>query len=144
MKNIFKLSVAIIVIFVLSGCTKKIDRLSYTTFNEYFSKNKEYSINDTSNQYDINVRRYIEAGDGNIQVYYIEFSDSKKADEHIKNIFLIDKSNKIKRKKDYVYIKNTKGKYMQLYQTDNVIVIGLTNNKKYKSQVKKVLKDLGY
>ena len=132
------------VVLILSGCTQKIDKLTYTTFNEYFSKNTEYSINDTSNQYDINVRKYIEAGNGNVQIFYIEFSDSKNADKHINDIFLTDKNNKVKHSKDYTYIKNTKDKYMRLYQKDNVIVIGITYNKKYKGQVNRVLKDLGY
>ena len=143
MKKILKLLFILFIVVSLSGC-KKIEKISYTTFYEYFANKSEYRLNDTTNQYDVDVRRFVEAGEGNIQVFYIEFDNAKSAQKYLADMYLIDETNKVKEKKDYTYIKNTKGKYMKLYKVDNLIIIGKTPNKKYKSKVNKALKDIGY
>ena len=141
MKKVIKILSFILIIVLFSGCAKKIEKISYTEFNEYFSNKEGYSIVDTTGDYDIDIRRYIEAGEGNFQIFYIEFDNENNADKYIKDMY---KNNKIKTYKNYTYIKSNKKDYMRLYKVDNVIVIGTTSDKKYKRQMKKVLKDLGY
>lgn len=141
MKKIFKFLSLMIIVIIISGCSKKIEKISYTEFNEYFSNKKGYNIVDTTGNYDIDIRRYLEAGEGNFQIFYIEFDNEKNADKYIEDMY---KNNKIKVYKKYTYIKNNKKEYLRLYKIDNVIVLGKTTNKKYKRQMKKVLKDLGY
>lgn len=143
MKKILKLLFVLFLVVSISGC-KKIEKISYTTFNEYFANKSEYRLNDTTDQYDVNIRRFTEAGEGNIQIFYIEFDNAKNAQKYLTDMYLIDETNKVKEKKDYTYIKNTKGKYMKLYKVDNLIIIGKTSDKKYKFKVNKVLKDIGY
>lgn len=143
MKKVLKLLFVMTIIVLLSGC-KKIEKISYTTFNEYFANKSEYRLNDTTDQYDISVRRFVEAGEGNIQIFYIEFDNSDSAQKYLADMYLIDKSNKVKEKKDYTFVKNTKGKYMKLYKVDNLIILGKTPDKKYKFKLNKVLKDIGY
>ena len=141
MRKILKVLLVTIFVLVITGCNKNINKLSYTEYNEYFSNKKGYSIIDDTKKYDIDVRRYLEAGDGDIQVFYIEFSNEKYADKYIEDNY---KKEKIKKYKNYTYIKNTKNKYMKVYKVKNVIVIGNTNDKKYKRLVNKTLKELGF
>lgn len=141
MRKILKVLLVTIFILVITGCNKNINKLSYTEYNEYFSNKKGYSIIDDTKKYDIDVRRYLEAGNGDIQVFYIEFSNEKYADKYIEDNY---KKEKIKKYKNYTYIKNTKNKYMKVYKVKNVIVIGNTNDKKYKRLVNKTLKELGF
>ncbi|MBQ9024275.1 MAG: hypothetical protein IJ105_03525 [Bacilli bacterium] len=144
MKRILKTLSIIMIIILFSGCSSKIKKISYTDFNEYFSNKTNFDIVDKTSEYDIDVRRYIEVGEGNYQIFYIEFDNEKTADKYIDNMYKNDKNVKIKVKKDYTYIKSNKKDYLRLYKKDNVIVYGTTKNKKYKRQMKKVLKDLGY
>ena len=141
MRRILKVLLVTIFIVVLTGCSKKIDNLSYTDYNEYFSNKEGYSVIDDTNKYDIDVRRYLEAGNGDIQVFYLEFSNEKNANKYIK-----DNYKKLKKKeyKNYTYIKDTKNKYMKLYKVKNVIVIGNTNENKNKRLLNKTLKELGF
>ncbi|MBO6145914.1 MAG: hypothetical protein J6O62_03860 [Bacilli bacterium] len=141
MRRILKVLLVTIFIVVLTGCSKKIDKLSYTDYNEYFSNKEGYSVIDDTNKYDIDVRRYLEAGNGDIQVFYLEFSNEKNANKYIK-----DNYKKLKKKeyKNYTYIKDTKNKYMKLYKVKNVIVIGNTNENKNKRLLNKTLKELGF
>lgn len=144
MKKLLKVLSVIFIITLSTGCFKKIEKISYTDFNEYFTNKTEYTLLDNTSKYGINIRRYVEAGEGNFQIFYIEFDNEKNADKYINNIYVSNKNNKVKRYKNYTYIKSNKNTYLRLYKTKNVIVLGQTKNKKYKSKMKKVLKDLGY
>ena len=143
MKKLLKILLVCIFVFMISGCGKKIDKISYAKFNEYFS-NDEYDIIDHTDQYGLEVRRYIEAGNGKIQFFYIEFDNEKSAEKYMNGIYVSAKGNKTKVKKGYTYTKNTKGRYMKVYKVNNVIFVGNTEQKKYKWQVNKVLRELGY
>ena len=142
MKKIIKIISLILIVVLSTSCVKNIQKISYTDFNQYFSKDNKYTILDKTYQYGINTRRYIEAGNGNIQVLYIEFDSSKKAENYVKDNY--SKNYKVKKYKKYTYVKSNKGTYLRLYRVNNIIVLGRTNNKKYKRELKKVLKDLGY
>lgn len=144
MKKILKLLLITLITFIMCGCGKKIDKLSYTEFNEYFSNKDGYMVIDNTSKYDINVRRYLEAGEGNIQVFYIEFDTENTAQDYINSLYLTDKTYKIKNYDNYTYVKSTKNRYFKLYQVDNVILNITAPDKKYKKQVNEILKDLGY
>lgn len=142
MNKFLKCLLTIFMIVILSGCIKNLDKLSYSNFNEYFSKRNNYDVIDKTSQYDIGVRKYIEAGDGYIQIFYIEFSNNKNANKYINNIYLNDNNYKVKNKKNYTYIKNKKGNYFRLYKKNNKIIYGTTNNKRHIKDVKRVLNEL--
>ena len=143
MEKIFKSLLIILFVGVCIGCAKNITKTSYTSFNEYFKNKKGYTILDNTSSYDINIRKSLEAGEGHFQIFYIEYDSEKNADEYI-NGLKEDKNIKIKKYDKYTYAENTKGRYMVLYKVDNIIVMGMTNDNKYKGQVNSVLKDLGY
>lgn len=144
MKKVLKVTLVALIMLVLSGCTKKYDKLTYTTYNEYFNNKDGYAIIDKSSDYDIDIIRYIEAGDGNVQMIYIEFNTEDNAINYVKNQYSDTSGYKLKLKDDYSYVKSTKGKYFKLYRVDNVVLSALTMDKKYKKNVNSVLKDLGY
>ncbi len=141
MSKIFKSLIILGVVVLVCGCAKNISKISYTRFNEYFSSSSDYTIIDHTDKYDIDIRRYIEAGDGNIQYFYIEFDSSKSASSFLKKNYT---DYKIKEYKNYSYIKSRKNGYMKLYKIDNVIVIAKAEKTKYKWTLNKVLKKLGY
>ncbi|MBP3635109.1 MAG: hypothetical protein J6J17_01440 [Bacilli bacterium] len=144
MKKILKVTLVALIMLVLSGCTKKYDKLTYTTYNEYFNNKDGYTIIDKSSDYDIDIIRYIEAGDGNVQMIYIEFDTEDNAINYVKDQYSDTPGYKLKLKDDYSYVKSTKDKYFKLYRVDNVVVSALTMDKKYKKNINSILKDLGY
>lgn len=143
MKKLLKVFIAIIFVATLSGCGK-VSKITYTNFNEYFLAKEGYSIINDTDKYDIDVRKHIEAGNGNVQVFYIEFANKKYADNYVENIYKKDSNYKVREKNGYTFIKTTKNKYEKAYKIDNTLVIGTSINKKYKRDVNRVLKDLGY
>lgn len=143
MKKLFKILFIFMTAFILCGCEKNISKLSYTTYNEYFSNKVGYIIMDNTSRYDLDVKRYLEAGDGNIQIFYIEFDSEKSANKYLEDYYS-SKEYKIKKYDTYTYIKSSKNGYLKLYKTENLIVMGTSIEKKYKRNVNRVLKDLGY
>ena len=144
MKRLFKIFIIIFSVILMTGCAKKIDKLSYASFNEFFSGKDNYEIKDRTKNFDINIRKYIEAGNGKIQILYIEFANEKYADDYINTYYKKSENTKIKKYKTYTYIKSNKNVYMKSYKVDNVIVTGISTDKKNKKQLNKILKELGY
>lgn len=143
MKKIVKVFLVIFSLVILTGCGKNYDKLSYIEYNEYFNSKHEYVVLDKSKDYDITTTRYLEAGDGNVQVFYIEYAKTDDAIKYVNDLYKDKKYYKLKTKNNYSYVKSTKGKYFKLYRVDNVIV-NVVADKEYKKDVNKVLKDLGY
>lgn len=144
MKRIFKIILAIGLVFILTGCGKSYEKLSYTDYQEYFNKKDGYIILNKTSNYDIQIRRYYEAGDGNVQIYYIEYAKEEDAIDYIKNTYNNLEGYKVKLKDNYSYVKSTKDKYQKIYRVDNVIINALSLDKKYKKDINNILKDLGY
>ena len=130
-------------VILLSGCNKDLEKVSYTDYNEYFNSKDGYTILDKSSDYDLSVIRYLEAGNGNVQVFFTEYQKTEDANIELEELYKNQKNYKFKEKDNYTYVKNTKGTYFKLYRVDNV-VINAVADKKYKKEVNKVLKDLGY
>ena len=143
MKRILKIFSVLFFVVLLSGCNKNLEKVSYTDYNEYFNSKDGYTILDKSSDYDLSVIRYLEAGNGNVQVFFTEYQKTEDAKKEIEDLYKNQKNYKFKEKDNYTYIKNTKGTYFKLYRVDNV-VINAVADKKYKKEVNKVLKDLGY
>lgn len=143
MKKILKLVLLTFLLILLTGCVKKYEKLSYTDYNEYFNSKDGYVILDKTSSYDISTTRYLEAGNGKVQVFFIEYANTNDAIEYIDGLYSKDKKYKVKTKDNYTYVKSKKGKYFKMYRVDNTIV-NAVSEKKYKKEVNKVLKDLGY
>lgn len=143
MKRILKIFSVLFFVILLSGCNKNLEKVSYTDYNEYFNSKDGYTILDKSSDYDLSVIRYLEAGNGNVQVFFTEYQKTEDAKKEIEDLYKNQKNYKFKEKDYYTYVKNTKGTYFKLYRVDNV-VINAVADKKYKKEVNKVLKDLGY
>ena len=143
MKRILKIFSILFFVILLSGCNKNLEKVSYTDYNEYFNSEEGYTILDKSSDYDLSVIRYLEAGNGNVQVFFTEYQKTEDAKKEIEDLYKNQKNYKFKEKDNYTYVKNTKGTYFKLYRVDNV-VINAVADKKYKKEVNKVLKDLGY
>lgn len=143
MKRILKIFSILFFVILLSGCNKNLEKVSYTDYNEYFNSKDGYTILDKSSDYDLSVIRYLEAGNGNVQVFFTEYQKTEDAKKEIEDLYKNQKNYKFKEKDNYTYVKNTKGTYFKLYRVDNV-VINAVADKKYKKEVNKVLKDLGY
>lgn len=143
MKRILKVFSVLFFVILLSGCNKNLEKVSYTDYNEYFNSKDGYVILDKSSDYDLSVIRYLEAGNGNVQVFFTEYQKTENAKKEIEDLYKNQKNYKFKEKDNYTYVKNTKGTYFKLYRVDNV-VINAVADKKYKKEVNKVLKDLGY
>lgn len=143
MKRLIKIMLMTFMIIILGGCTKSYDKLSYTTYNEYFNSKNEYIILDKSSDYDITTTRYLEAGNKDVQAYYIEFQKKDDAVNYVNSLYKNQKYYKLKEKDNYTYVKRTKGEYFKLYRVDNVIV-NVVSDKKHKKEAKTILKDLGY
>lgn len=143
MKRILKIFSVLFFVILLSGCNKNLEKVSYTDYNEYFNSKDGYTILDKSSDYDLSVIRYLEAGNGNVQVFFTEYQKTEDAKKEIEDLYKNQKNYKFKEKDNYTYVKNTKGTYFKLYRVDNV-VINAVADKKYKKEVNRVLKDLGY
>lgn len=144
MKNIIKFVSIIFILVLFSGCAKDYKKLTYTAYNEYFNAKKGYVVLDHSTDFGLNVIRSLEAGNGDIQIMYMEFSDDKEAINYIKKSYDNTDKYKVKMKDDYSIIKSNKGSYFKLYRVDNIIVYGMAQDKKNKKEVNNILKDLGY
>lgn len=142
-KALSKIITLLLGIMLLSGCAKEYKKLSYVDYNEYFNKKTNYIMIDHSSDNGLEIIRELEAGNGDIQVIYLEFMNEDEANKYIKQNF--SKNNyKIKTTDNYTYIRNTKNIYFKLYKVDNVILYAVSDNKKNKKEIKNILKDLGY
>ena len=144
MKKILKITLTIFVIFIMAGCGKSYEKLTYTDYMEYFNKKQGYTIQDNSKYYDIDIRKYYEAGNGKVQILYIEYAKNEDAVKYIEESYLDKKDYKVKLNDDYSYVKSTKDKYLKIYRVDNVIISVMALDKEYKKDVNNILKDLGY
>lgn len=143
-KNIVKVLFLLSIMFFLSGCKNNYEKLAFTSYNEYFQAKDGYFIIDQSSNYGVDVARCYEAGDGNVQVFYLEFIEKQDAIEFVNSQYEGVKGYKLKTKDNYSYVKSTKGKYFKLYRVDNVILYAISTDKSYKKEINNILKDLGY
>ncbi len=143
MKKICKIISLVFLTIIISGCSNDYKKLAYTTYNEYFNNKTDYVVLDHSDNFELNIVRNLEAGNGKIQFIYMEFSDDELAKKYIKDNY--NKAEyKVKENGKYTKIKNTKNRYFKLYRVDNVILYADSDDKKNKGEINSILKDLGY
>lgn len=144
MKKILKGLFIILFIFLLSACTKDYSSITYTKFIESFKSNLDYLVNDRTPLLDDKFERYIEASGKNNQFIYYEFKTKEAAREYVKVNYKNLKGYSYKDKKDYIIVKSSKDGYFYLVQIDNTIIIGNSNIKSNKKEIKRIFKNLGY
>lgn len=143
MKRLVKILLVILFVGVTVGCEKHVSKATYATFNEYFLNKDGFSISDDTDGYDIEVRRHIQAVSKNYQIYFVEYDSEKSANKYI-NELKKESGYTIKEYDKYTYVEYTKGKYVVMYKVDETIVMGMSNDTGYKSEINGILKDLGY
>lgn len=144
MNRFLKIVLVLLIGLTLVGCGKNYEKITYTDYQEYFNKKEGYIVQEKSEGYDVTVRRYFEASNNNVQVYYIEYAKEDDAIQYMKDSFEDKDDYKLKLKDNYSYAKSTKNKYQKVYRVDNVIINVIARDKKYKKEVNNILKDLGY
>ena len=143
MKRVLEFLLVILFVILVAGCEKNVSKVSYSTFNDYFLNKDGYSVSGVTSGYDLEVRRYIQATSDNCQISYIEYDSEKNANKYIENLKK-DNGYNVKQYDKYTYAEYTNGKYIVLYKIDETIVIGMSNDGGYRSEINGILKDLGY
>ena len=144
MKKILKGLFVLLFLFILSGCTKDYKPITYTKFMETFKSDQEYLTNDRTPMMGDQFERFVEASGKNNQFIFYEFKTEKDARKYVKLNYKGQKNFSYRDKKNCIIVKNTKGKYFHLIQVDKTIIIGNTNIKSNKKEIKRVFKELGY
>ena len=147
MKRFLNLFVLILLVVILSACTKK-KALSTKEISDKLSNNG-FIITDVTNQMeDSNINYVASANNGKFQIEYYVFVDvdnAKKAYESNKASFENNKT-KGKEKEAETYQKYTQelsDTYNLIARIDNTLIYSSVNIE-YKKVLNKVIKDLGY
>lgn len=144
MKKILKGLFVLLFIFLLSACKKDYKSITYTKFIETFQSEREYLVNNETSILDNKFERFIEAsGKNNLFVFY-EFKTEEDARNYVSLNYKNKKYFSYKDKKDYIIVKNTKNQYFYLIQTDKTVIIGSSDIKSNKKEIKRMFKKLGY
>lgn len=128
-------------VFVSCGCSKK--SLSPTEFTRKM-KNQKYTVTDLSNE----KNKAILADGEHYSIYYYQFDSdelAKKALEH-EIILLKEMNNDVKETNtdnSEIYVIESNGFYIVYSRIDNTYVY-ISAPKKYKDEVTKILKNIGY
>lgn len=138
-------SVLIIVsVLFLAGCKKDYSSITYKRFVEKMSDELNYSVTDSTLDYEDVYQRYYSAIKDDVVINYIEFESEEKAKEYMKTNYYKQKYYSYKDNDDYSTAKYTKIGYLYVIQVDNMVIKGSTDKNTKTSVVKKVFKELGY
>lgn len=144
MKKILKGLFVLLFLFILSGCTKDYKPITYTKFIETFKSEMEYLVNDRSPLIGDKFERYVEASGKNNQFIFYEFKTEKEAKSYVKLNYKNKKGFSYKNKSNCIIVKSTKGRYFYLIQIDKTVIIGNTEIKSNRREIKRIFKKLGY
>ena len=144
MKRIITAVIIVISVFVLSGCNRNYDAITYTKFNEIFKEKKDYNIINQTLKYEDRFERCLEASGKNIQFLYYEFKTEEEARNYISDNYKNRKKYKFKDKKNSIIVKCTNKMYFYAVQVDKIVIVGNSPIKKNKKEIKKIFKELGY
>lgn len=144
MKKILKGLFVLLFLFILSGCTKDYKPITYTKFIETFKSEMEYLVNDRSPLIGDKFERYVEASGKNNQFIFYEFKTEKDAKSYVKLNYKNKKGFSYKNKSNCIIVKSTKGRYFYLIQIDKTVIIGNTEIKSNRREIKRIFKKLGY
>lgn len=144
MKRIIKVFLAILVVSFMTGCKKDYNAITYTKFVETFRDRQGFLVNNQSLKYEETFERCFEAASDNVQFLYFEFKDDNAAKEYITKNYANRKKYKFHNKGNYITVKCTNGMYFYAIQIDKTIIIGDSQVKKNRKEIKKIFKELGY
>ena len=144
MKRIITAVIIVISVFVLSGCNRNYDAITYTKFNEIFKEKKDYNIINQTLKYEDRFERCLEASGKNIQFLYYEFKTEEEARNYISDNYKNRKKYKFNDKKNSIIVKCTNKMYFYAVQVDKIVIVGDSPIKKNKKEIKKIFKELGY
>lgn len=144
MKKILKGLIFIFTIIIITGCTKNYSSITYTKFNEVLNEQKGYMVSNQTNKYADKFERCLEAVGNNNQFLYYEFKTTEQAKKYIEDNYKGRKKYRFKDKKKYITVKCTKDMYFYAIQIDKSVIIGSSNIKKNKKEIKTIFKALGY
>ena len=143
-KRFFCTFIIVLSIVMLCGCSKDYSSITYNKFVEKMHSELEYSITDNTLVYQNIYQREIEANKDGVLFQYIEFETEEDAKGFVKKNYYNKKHYSYKSTDDYTVVTNSKSGYKKIVQVDNMVIIGTTNSKSYKSDIKKAFKKLGY
>ena len=143
-KRIFSILLVLVCILVLSGCKKDYSSITYKQFVDIMSNDLNYYVSDkTLDSQDVYQRYYLAIKDG-VLISYYEFEDEDAAKDYLERNYKDKKYYSYKEHDDYSTVKYSKVGYAYFIQVDNIIISGSTENESEVSEVKKVIKELGY
>ncbi len=147
MKKVFKITLVICLVIILSGCGNKKIVTSDKFYNTYSKLN--YVINEVTEQTeDESIKKIITANNMKYQIEYFEFDsidNAKKSFESNKKSFeRISDNNNYTSKNNYEkFTQEEKDKFNVIVRVDNTLIY-CSANIEYKDQVKKDIKKIGY
>ena len=144
MKRIFCTFLIVLSVLLLCACKKDYSTLTYKRFTSKMSDDLSYSVTDKSLSYEGIYERYISASKEGSLFLFLEFESEKDAKKYMEDNYSKQKGYSYKSTDDYIVVTNSKGGYVKLIQVGNVIISGSTEDSKYKTDVKKAFKELGY
>ena len=144
MKRIKYLFVLTLGVLLLSGCKSNYEPVTYSKFIEEFNNNSNYYVNDDTLKYENLFERYVTVSGKSTEFTFYEFKTEEDAKEYVDKNYKDNDRYKYKSSNDYVIVKSTKDKYFYGILVDKIFVVGQTSNKSYKSDVNKIMKELGY
>lgn len=144
MKRILSTFLIVLSVLLLCACKKDLSPITYKRFTTKMSDDLSYSVTDKSLSYEGIYERYISASKEGLLFLFFEFESEEKAIKYMEDNYKDAKNYSYKKEKDYIIVTNSKGGYIKIVQIGNVIISGSTEDSKYKSDIKKAFKELGY
>ncbi|MBR4830486.1 MAG: hypothetical protein IKZ96_01810 [Bacilli bacterium] len=144
MKRILCTLLIVVSVLLLCACKKDVSPITYKRFISKMSDDLSYSVTDKSLSYEGIYERYISASKEGSLFLFMEFEDEKTAKKYMEDNYKKQKGYSYKSTDDYIVVTNSKGGYVKLVQVNNIIISGSTEQSKYKTDIKKAFKELGY
>ena len=148
MKKYIKIVIVLLVVLILTGCGAKKTALNQKQITDKLYKLEFFVDDNTKLMEDSTMRTALSAYNSKYQIEYYIFKDEKRAKEAFQdNKKYFDnngKKGKEKTKENYSkYVQELSDTYNVLTRVDNTLLY-ISSNIEYKSDIKKVLKELNY
>ena len=148
MKKYIKIVIVLLVVLILTGCGDKKTALNQKQITDKLYKLEFFVDDNTKLMEDSTTRTALSAYNSKYQIEYYIFKDEKRAKEAFQdNKKYFDnngKKGKEKTKENYSkYVQELSDTYNVLTRVDNTLLY-ISSNIEYKSDIKKVLKELNY
>lgn len=132
----------ILVLLLVTGCSKNYTAIPYNKFLSTFDDYKEYKVINKSTVDEGIYEKSYEVGNGKISFYYLEFSSSKKAEEYM-DLSYNNESFKYKKEKNYIVAKRKISKlYIKAIKVEKIVIIGMGNKYLNRFEINKIFKQM--